>query len=319
MEKTYYFIRPYDDGPMGKPPVPDFGQILSETYMQPFNWKGRTTRKSYWLSFLSNLVLTIIATVLFAYAVSDPILNAGIRWIDYIVATVIFIWVFLASLGQTVRRLHDVNYSGYWYWSMLVPYGAWFIFYLALQPSKQIPVKWGTYLFLDNDQKEGKLYYQQPYDASLDVDNTPVPPIGQVLKEHFFEPFKWGARSTRTSFWIGTAVNFVIYFGIMLMFYAGVFIAFLGHLRYEFSGNSNITLFVILGIIGIILIAILIWLIVAQIGHTVRRLHDANLSGGWYWLILIPYVGSVLLNLLLFHPSVKEPVKWGSYLFDTKK
>lgn len=319
MKKPYYFIRPYEDGPMGKPPVQDFGQILNETYMKPFNWKGRTTRKSFWLSFLTNLILTIIASALVTYAVNDPILNAGIKWIDYVVVAIILIWTFLASLGQTVRRLHDVNYSGYWYWSNLIPVGAWFIFYLTLQPSKQSPVKWGTYLFLDDDQKEGNLYYQQKYNANADVDDTPVPPIGQVLKEHFFEPFKWSARSTRTSFWIGTAVNYVIYFGIMLIFYVGLFIAFLGHLRYELSGYSNTALIIILGIIGVIILAVAIWLALAQIGHTVRRLHDANLSGGWYWLVLIPYVGAVLLNFLLFHPSVKEPVKWGSYLFDTKK
>ncbi len=79
---------------MGKPPVQDFGQILNETYMKPFNWKGRTTRKSFWLSFLTNLILTIIASALVTYAVNDPILNAGIKWIDYVVVAIILIWTF---------------------------------------------------------------------------------------------------------------------------------------------------------------------------------------------------------------------------------
>lgn len=45
-------------------------------------------------------------------------------------------------------------------------------------------------------------------------------------------------------------------------------------------------------------------LVLPHIAVTVRRLHDANFSGGMYFLAFIPYVGSlVLLGCLLVRPK----------------
>lgn len=44
-ERVYYFIKSYDEN-LPKPPAESFGQILNETYLHPFNWNARTTRKS---------------------------------------------------------------------------------------------------------------------------------------------------------------------------------------------------------------------------------------------------------------------------------
>ncbi len=169
-------------------------QILNETYLHPFNWKARTTRKSFWWSTLINLVIGILCIILGFYAFNQNI-NPGIRIVDGIVAAIVYLWLFLAALGQTIRRLHDVGYSGYWYWAAFTGYGAMFLFYLELQPSVQRQVKWGKYFFSNQDYPAGH------------KETVPVPTIGQILKEHFFDCFKWNARSTRTSFWVGTAIN----------------------------------------------------------------------------------------------------------------
>lgn len=297
-DRVYYFIKPYDES-LPLPPAESFAQILNEAYLHPFNWKARTTRKSFWWSTLINLVIGILCIILGFYAFNQNI-NPGIRIVDGIVAAVVYLWLFLAALGQTIRRLHDVGYSGYWYWAAFTGYGAMFLFYLELQPSVQRQVKWGKYFFSNQDYPAG---YKE---------TVPVPTIGQILKEHFFDCFKWNARSTRTSFWVGTAINQVT-LGIGTLFiYA--FSAFFTIIPGWHQMPQAIGIFFLCFLI--LLLVILIWSFLAQLGHTVRRLHDAGFNGGWWWLGIVPYVGDLLLAFLLFHPTVDADNKWNKYLFD---
>lgn len=297
-DRVYYFIKPYDES-LPLPPAESFAQILNEAYLHPFNWKARTTRKSFWWSTLINLVIGILCIILGFYAFNQNI-NPGIRIVDGIVAAVVYLWLFLAALGQTIRGLHDVGYSGYWYWAAFTGYGAMFLFYLELQPSVQRQVKWGKYFFSNQDYPAGH------------KETVPVPTIGQILKEHFFDCFKWNARSTRTSFWVGTAINQVT-LGIGTLFiYA--FSAFFTIIPGWHQMPQAIGIFFLCFLI--LLLVILIWSFLAQLGHTVRRLHDAGFNGGWWWLGIVPYVGDLLLAFLLFHPTVDADNKWNKYLFD---
>ncbi|WP_297952908.1 DUF805 domain-containing protein [uncultured Lactobacillus sp.] len=297
-DRVYYFIKPYDES-LPLPPAENFAQILNETYLHPFNWKARTTRKSFWWSTLINLVIGILCIIFGFYAFNQNI-NPGIRIVDGIVAAAVYLWLFLAALGQTIRRLHDVGYSGYWYWAAFTGYGAMFLFYLELQPSVQRQVKWGKYFFSNQDY---------PADHK---ETVPVPTIGQILKEHFFDCFKWNARSTRTSFWVGTAINQAT-LGIGTLFiYA--FSAFFTIIPGWHQMPQAIGIFFLCFLV--LLLVILIWSFLAQLGHTVRRLHDAGFNGGWWWLGIVPYVGDLLLAFLLFHPTVDADNKWNKYLFD---
>ncbi|TSO25620.1 DUF805 domain-containing protein [Lactobacillus sp. LL6] len=304
--KEYYFIKPYNDD-LPKPPEESFSEILNEAYLHPFTWKARTTRKSYWISILVNLIISILAGIIIYYGNTTN--NLGLRLIDYVVAAVLLIWIWLAGLGQLVRRLHDVGYSGYWYWANLIPYGSLFLFYLSLQPSKQAPTEWGTYLYSDVD-----VYgiFSQNEETTFKV---PVPTIGQILKEHFFDCFKWNARSTRTSYWVGTAISSVITAVLVIPIY---FFAFMYGLASAVSDNEFDSLMPFFLIAVVIMVAGLIWTFLAQLGHTVRRLHDAGMSGWWFWITIIPYIGNWLLAFLLFHPTVEHEVKWEGYLFKKK-
>ena len=270
-DRVYYFIKPYDES-LPLPPAESFAQILNEAYLHPFNWKARTTRKSFWWSTLINLVIGILCILLGFYAFNQNI-NPGIRIVDGIVAA--------------------------------VGYGAMFLFYLELQPSVQRQVKWGKYLFSDQDYPKGGA-----------KSNVPVPTIGQILKEHFFDCFKWDARSTRTSFWVGTAISQVIMtIGVLVCYLLSFMLLAPFSVTESDSGDAKV-IGVIFIIFIIFFIAAAIWAFLAQLGHTVRRLHDAGFNGGWWWLGVIPYVGQLLLAFLLFHPTVQNEVKWDKYLFD---
>lgn len=150
-ERVYYFVKSYDED-LPKPPAESFGQILNETYLHPFDWSARTTRKSYWWSVLTNFIIAILAIVVGFYAFNEG-LNPGIRVIDAVVAIAIYVWVFLAGLGQMIRRLHDVGYSGGWWWLGVIPYvGQLLLAFLLFHPTVQNEVKWDKYLFDPEDR-----------------------------------------------------------------------------------------------------------------------------------------------------------------------
>lgn len=304
-QQDFYFINHYDENK----PLPaneNLGQILSESYLHPFNWNYRTTRKSFWASILINIIISFLCSAIIGYGLNSTI-NLGLKWIDLVVGCVIYIWLILSCLGQTIRRLHDVNYSGYWYWANITGVGAYFILYLTLQPSVQRAVKWNDYLFTD----------QKPYGAyraELDKKNKNVPTVPQILKEHFFDCFKWDARSTRTSFWVGTAITQVFAIIFAIFYYLGGILVSLASFT-DLQENENLNKYFPLIIIAIVVVlAIIIWLFLAQLGHTVRRLHDAGFSGWWYWISIIPGIGQILLYFLLFHPTTKNKIRWHGYL-----
>ena len=120
---------------------------------------------------------------------------------------------------------------------------------------------------------------------------------------------KWNARSTRTSFWVGTAIKVIMTIGVLAC-YLLAFMLLAPFSVTEFdSGDAKV--------IGVIFIIFIIFFTVAfgpTNCHTVRRLHDAGFNGGWWWLRTC--VGQPLLAFLLFHPTVQNEVKWDKYLFD---
>ncbi|QOF69199.1 DUF805 domain-containing protein [Aminobacter sp. SR38] len=48
-----------------------------------------------------------------------------------------------------------------------------------------------------------------------------------------------------------------------------------------------------------------------SIAVTIRRIHDLGLSGWFYLLILLPYVGSLIIFVFTLIPSQKHDNKWG--------
>lgn len=51
--------------------------------------------------------------------------------------------------------------------------------------------------------------------------------------------------------------------------------------------------------------------LICLISLTVRRLHDLNMSGWWYLLIFVPYVGSLILFVLMLLRGTDGPNRFG--------
>lgn len=80
------------------------------------DFNGRATRREYWMFTLFNLIFVIVAAIL------DNILGLTIGEIPYGIIYLLYSFVlFIPALSVAVRRLHDVNKSGWMILIALIP------------------------------------------------------------------------------------------------------------------------------------------------------------------------------------------------------
>lgn len=75
------------------------------------NFKDRTSVKGYWMVILFNLIINIVLSILTNFV--DAIA---------IVAGLYSLAILIPSLAISVRRLHDINKSGWWLFLSLIPF-----------------------------------------------------------------------------------------------------------------------------------------------------------------------------------------------------
>lgn len=92
-----------------------------------FIFKGRSSRREYWMFFLFNMI--------FSFGVEVVARIIGIPMLVGLYSLILFI----PGLAVGVRRLHDIGKSGFWYFILLVPLVGWIVFivFLATAGSKE--------------------------------------------------------------------------------------------------------------------------------------------------------------------------------------
>jgi uncharacterized membrane protein YhaH (DUF805 family)/cold shock CspA family protein len=135
------------DAVAGEPVSTGLWRYFTRSLMANYaNFHGRARRKEYW-GYL--LFYTIGATAIGIVALfldgsagnldggETPVVTLGL-WGLLVLATVI------PSLAITIRRIHDIGLSG-WFWLLgLIPYIGWLIILVfALVPSQKHDNKWG--------------------------------------------------------------------------------------------------------------------------------------------------------------------------------
>ncbi len=100
------------------------------------NFSGRATRSQYWFWVLFLIVVEVVGMVL-AAVVAD---------IFNIVTMVAVLALLIPSIAVSVRRLHDIDKSGWMLLLNLVPFGGLYVLYLNVQPSKPGPNRFGPEL-----------------------------------------------------------------------------------------------------------------------------------------------------------------------------
>lgn len=90
-----------------------------EYFLQAFKkyavFTGRARRKEYWMFVLFQMIFAIIAMVL------DHLLGTEVQFGSGILYALVSLGLFIPGLAVTVRRLHDVNKSGWFFLIVLIP------------------------------------------------------------------------------------------------------------------------------------------------------------------------------------------------------
>lgn len=90
-------------------------KVFIENYA---NFEGRARRSEYWYFVLFNFIITLSA-----YIVSILLIFFG-GFILWFFIPIFSLATLIPSLAVQVRRLHDVNKSGWWLLIALIPFGA---------------------------------------------------------------------------------------------------------------------------------------------------------------------------------------------------
>ena len=93
-------------GPVG------FGAAVKLALRNIFTYQGRASRSAYWWFGLFFVIVLIVA----------GILTAVLKSFGEVISVIGYIGLFLTSLSLTVRRLHDTDRSGFWYFIAFVPF-----------------------------------------------------------------------------------------------------------------------------------------------------------------------------------------------------
>ena len=124
-----------------------FGAIVSG-FKRIFDFQGRAGRADFWVFAALVVVLSIFAlfapigTVALTVTIpadnpSTAVTSAPMTWalVGLMLSGILLMVLALASLSMAVRRLHDVNRSGWWL-SLLLVFGYFILLYWFAQPSQ---------------------------------------------------------------------------------------------------------------------------------------------------------------------------------------
>ncbi|MCA2018273.1 DUF805 domain-containing protein [Vibrio tritonius] len=99
----------------------------------------------------------------------------------------------------------------------------------------------------------------------------------------------FSGRARRSEYWMFGLVHAVIFLLLFVLF---------------FMTHANYFIFILMNLYGLVMI-------VPNIAVLVRRLHDINKSGWYFWVCLIPLVGIFVLFYFLVMDSQGETNQYG--------
>ena len=109
----------------------------------------------------------------------------------------------------------------------------------------------------------------------------------KVLKQYA----DFSGRARRKEYWMFTLFNIIMMFVLMFVIMM-------------VKGSP--------AMLALATIAYSLYIIIPSIAVVVRRLHDIGKSGWWYFIVLVPLVGGILLIVWLCTDSQADENNWGA-------
>ncbi len=114
-----------------------FKKVVLNNYV---NFDGRARRKEYWNFILAYLIIYIPLYVITLTSMGDT----GSFGIIGILLMLFAFGMLLPSLGVAIRRLHDVDKSGWYLLINFIPFGAFYVLYLLVTEGTKGPNQYGS-------------------------------------------------------------------------------------------------------------------------------------------------------------------------------
>jgi uncharacterized membrane protein YhaH (DUF805 family) len=105
-----------------------FADSVKQALSRYADFAGSSSRSEYWHFFLFNFLVH-----LFSFLIDSYLLPHNISYLGIVALLVLF----LPFTAVSVRRLHEIGLSGWWYLLVLVPFGGLVLLYWFVQPSKE--------------------------------------------------------------------------------------------------------------------------------------------------------------------------------------
>ncbi len=101
-------------------------------FKRAFDFSGRSTRKEFWIYYLFIVIISIALQVVSLYLPFDSS-------IIYTIMSIYGLAIFITTLSCMIRRLHDINKSGWYMFTLLVPiFGTFILLFLLTLPTNNI-------------------------------------------------------------------------------------------------------------------------------------------------------------------------------------
>ena len=122
-------------------------RVMLENYA---NFSGRARRREYWMFslffFIICMGLLFLTTLLFL-AMGDTVNYTSNEWVNEVLVglwILFFVAHIIPGFALTIRRLHDIGKSGWWYLVAFIPYiGSLIIFIFSVMPGQVGENTWG--------------------------------------------------------------------------------------------------------------------------------------------------------------------------------
>jgi len=99
-----------------------FGTAIVTCLRKYATFSGRARRSEYWWFYLFWL-LCVLGSVVVGFIVESALQGRTSRFAGILVVLLVFIILSVPRISAFVRRLHDRDMSGWWYWIALIPLG----------------------------------------------------------------------------------------------------------------------------------------------------------------------------------------------------
>lgn len=123
-----------------------------------------------------------------------------------------------------------------------------------------------------------------PVNQSMYLNGAPVS-FREAIKAALKATFIYEGRASRSAYWWFVLAMALAYLAIALASFA----------LHANNGKGSAAAHIVIGI----LLLGMIYPGLAAIALTVRRLHDTDRSGWWYFILVVPYVGAIILVVIL--------------------